>query len=302
VVSAEPERRREADVWYTGAALADHRASFLWPERSVHLAPLICRSLVRAQVEEPRNTRVSRFALLTFVSKGIAVAVRTPRSVAEVAEPVTLQPEPLSRRTTRGAGCPRRGTGSRSAERRSVPPYHACHAARTADGALTEPKVETPMTNSTNVLRGVCRAAAVLALAGCGTMSSPPATSPTAARAPTVTTLTARLAGTSEVPPVNTPAVGMLTASYDAGTRTLSWTATYSGLSGPATAAHFHGPAAAGANAGIVLPFPDASSPIQASATLTEAQATDLLAGRWYVNIHTATHPGGEIRGQVAPL
>ena len=158
------------------------------------------------------------------------------------------------------------------------------------------------MINSTNVLRGVCAASAVLALAACGTMSKPSTSSATAARAPTVTTLTARLAGTSEVPPVTTPAVGMLTASFDAGTRTLTWTATYTGLSGPATAAHFHGPAAPGTNAGIVLPFPDAASPIQATATLTDAQAADLLAGRWYVNIHTAAHPGGEIRGQVAPL
>ena len=158
------------------------------------------------------------------------------------------------------------------------------------------------MISSTNVLRSVCGAAAVLALAGCGTMSKPAASSPAAARAPTVTTLTARLAGTSEVPPVTTPAVGMLTASFDAATRTLTWTATYSGLSGPATAAHFHGPATAGANAGVVLPFPSAESPIQGTATLTEAQATDLLAGRWYVNIHSGAHPGGEIRGQVAPL
>jgi hypothetical protein len=80
----------------------------------------------------------------------------------------------------------------------------------------------------------------------------------------------------------------MLTASFDAGSRTLTWTATYTGLSGPATAAHFHGPAAPGANAGVVLPFPSAASPIQGTATLTEAQAIDLLAGRWYVNIHTA--------------
>ncbi len=34
-------------------------------------------------------------------------------------------------------------------------------------------------------------------------------------------------------------------------------------------------------------------------ATLTAAQAADLTAGRWYVNLHTAKHPGGEIRGQV---
>jgi len=158
------------------------------------------------------------------------------------------------------------------------------------------------MINPTNVLRGVCGAAAVLALAGCGSMSNPSASSATAARAPTVTTLTARLAGTSEVPPVTTPGAGMLTASFESGTRTLTWTATYSGLSGPATAAHFHGPAAPSANAGVVLPFPSAASPIQATATLTEAQAIDLLAGRWYVNIHTATNPGGEIRGQLVPL
>ena len=158
------------------------------------------------------------------------------------------------------------------------------------------------MINSTNVLRGVCGVAAALALAACGNLPTPSASSPSAARASTVTTLTARLAGTSEVPPVTTPATGMVTASFESGTRTLTWTATYSGLSGPATAAHFHGPAGPGANAGVVLPFPSAASPIQGTATLTEAQAADLLAGRWYVNIHTAAHPGGEIRGQVAPL
>jgi hypothetical protein len=41
------------------------------------------------------------------------------------------------------------------------------------------------------------------------------------------------------------------------------------------------------------------ASPIKGSATLTEAQAADLLAGKYYINIHTAAHKGGEIRGQV---
>lgn len=73
------------------------------------------------------------------------------------------------------------------------------------------------------------------------------------------------------------------------------------GLSGPATAAHFHGPASAGANAGVVVPFANAASPIEGQATITAAQAADLMAGRWYANIHTAANPGGEIRGQMLP-
>ena len=75
---------------------------------------------------------------------------------------------------------------------------------------------------------------------------------------------------------------------------------TYSGLSGPVTAGHFHGPAAACANAGVVVPFTGSmASPIQGQAVLTEAQMADLVAGKWYANLHTAANPGGEIRGQV---
>ncbi len=43
-------------------------------------------------------------------------------------------------------------------------------------------------------------------------------------------------------------------------------------------------------------PFP---SPFKGSAKLTDAQAGDLMGGQWYVNIHTAAIPGGEIRGQL---
>lgn len=73
----------------------------------------------------------------------------------------------------------------------------------------------------------------------------------------------------------------------------------HAGLTGPALGAHFHGPGEAGKNAGIALPFKMVHSPIQGTATLTENQATDLRAGMWYANIHTALNPGGELRGQM---
>lgn len=116
----------------------------------------------------------------------------------------------------------------------------------------------------------------------------------------TATTFTARLSGDQEVPAVMGSGTGTLKAQLDPASRKLTYEVTYSGLSGPATAAHFHGPAAAGQNAGVVVPVASAATPIRGEATLTEQQAADLRAGRMYFNVHTAAHPGGEIRGQVA--
>lgn len=111
----------------------------------------------------------------------------------------------------------------------------------------------------------------------------------------------ATLDGKSEVPPNTSAGTGKADLEYDAASKKLSWTVTYSGLSGPATAAHFHGPAEAGKNAGVAIAIPNAtSSPVTGSATLTDAQAADLVAGKYYINIHTAANPGGEIRGQVS--
>ena len=108
------------------------------------------------------------------------------------------------------------------------------------------------------------------------------------------------LTGAQEVPPVTTGGNGTVDSTFDKSTNALTWTVTYSGLSGPVTAGHIHGPAAPGANAGVVIPFTgDLSSPIKGKATLTAAQAADLAAGRYYVNLHTAKNPNGEIRGQL---
>ena len=111
--------------------------------------------------------------------------------------------------------------------------------------------------------------------------------------------LAGSMSGGEEVPAVNTAGRGTLDGSYNKDTHKLVYTVTYEGLSGPATAAHFHGPASLGQNAGVVLPLASTATPIKGEATLSDAQAADLLAGRWYVNVHTRAHPGGEIRGQV---
>jgi hypothetical protein len=110
----------------------------------------------------------------------------------------------------------------------------------------------------------------------------------------------ATLDGKSEVPATTSAGTGTADIDYDAATKKLTWKVTYSGLSGPATAGHFHGPAEAGKNAGVAVAIPNiATSPVEGSATLTDAQAADLMAGKYYVNVHTAANPGGEIRGQV---
>ncbi|MCW0000138.1 CHRD domain-containing protein [Pararhizobium sp. YC-54] len=108
----------------------------------------------------------------------------------------------------------------------------------------------------------------------------------------------ADLKGSEEVPPVQTSATGTADITYDSSSKNLSWTIEHSGLSGDVTAAHFHGPAAVGANAPPVVPI-DVSALAKGSATLDDAQAADLGEGRWYLNLHTAANPDGEIRGQV---
>jgi hypothetical protein len=110
----------------------------------------------------------------------------------------------------------------------------------------------------------------------------------------------ATLNATSQVPTNDSKGTGTAAITFDTASKKLTWKVTYSGLTGPATAGHFHGPADPGKNAGVAVPFAKVdTSPIEGSATLTDAQAADLMAGKYYVNIHTKEHPGGEIRGQV---
>ena len=139
-------------------------------------------------------------------------------------------------------------------------------------------------------------ASSMAVLAGCS-MNSYPATT-----ASSMATFSGKMSAANEVPVNTSAAGGMAEAKFNKETRVLSYTVSYSGLTGPATAGHIHGPALAGANAGVAVPFSTSLvSPISGQATLTEAQSQDLMAGKYYVNIHTLSNPGGEIRGQLTP-
>ena len=131
--------------------------------------------------------------------------------------------------------------------------------------------------------------AAAAVITGCGTMGTPS----------NMVTFSTALSGANEVPAKITAGKGTVDAVLNKDTNLFKWKVSYSGLSGAATAAHFHGPAAANANAGVALAWPSALSGSEGNATLTAAQAADLMAGRWYANVHTAANPGGEIRGQM---
>jgi hypothetical protein len=88
--------------------------------------------------------------------------------------------------------------------------------------------------------------------------------------------------------------------TYDSATNMLTWNISFSNLSGAPTAAHFHGPAMPGVDAGIQVTITDLTSPSEGSATITDAQEADLLAGLYYINYHTTACSGGEVRGQVS--
>jgi hypothetical protein len=117
-------------------------------------------------------------------------------------------------------------------------------------------------------------------------------------------TISASASGANEIPAVATAGTGTATGTYNKTTNLLNYTVTWSNLSGNATLMHFHGPADATTNAGVSLGitgFTSApSGTYTGSATLTDDQETQLLGGKWYYNVHTPAHGGGEIRGQVS--
>jgi len=108
----------------------------------------------------------------------------------------------------------------------------------------------------------------------------------------------ASLKGSEEVPAVTTNATGTFDATYNKDTKILSYTINYNGIT--PTAWHIH-KGAVGSTGSVIFDFGRTfTSPFMASTVaLTTDQETDLMNGMYYVNIHSAKSPSGEIRGQL---
>jgi hypothetical protein len=118
--------------------------------------------------------------------------------------------------------------------------------------------------------------------------------------------MSATLLPGKDVPKAQRTGTGKIAVTFDTETRILAWRVEFSGLTGPLEAAHFHGHPGPGDPTGTIVPIkrigtPPAESLLEGSATLTEKQASELMAGEWHVKLHTAGYPDGEIRGALAP-
>ena len=114
--------------------------------------------------------------------------------------------------------------------------------------------------------------------------------------------LSGTLSGDQENPPTGSPATGNLSGTIDAATGNISITVSYSNLNGTLSAAHIH-LAPEGKNGGVILnlapPTGQTSGTFSHSGTLSADQTIALIAEGCYVNLHSSTNGGGEIRGQV---
>jgi hypothetical protein len=113
----------------------------------------------------------------------------------------------------------------------------------------------------------------------------------------------ATLSGAAEVPANASPGSGTAVVVLNNLQTSMSYTVNYTGLVAGVTASHIH-KAAIGVNGSVIFPFTPplgtTSGSFSGVIAVTPANVADLLAGLYYVNIHTGTYPGGELRGQLA--
>lgn len=110
----------------------------------------------------------------------------------------------------------------------------------------------------------------------------------------------AALTGAQEVPPVKTEAKGTAEIKV-ASDKTVTGSLSTSGMNG--VAAHIH-QGATGRNGPVIIPLTKGANgawSVPAGAKLTDAQYEAYKAGDLYVNVHSPSHKGGEIRAQLKP-
>jgi len=95
------------------------------------------------------------------------------------------------------------------------------------------------------------------------------------------------------------PGTGTANVLYETDSNLLSWEISWSGLLGSPTLMHFHGPASPSENGDVQVSLGVAGLPVTGNTVLSENQEADLLAGLWYVDLHTTEYPDGEIRGNL---
>ncbi len=109
----------------------------------------------------------------------------------------------------------------------------------------------------------------------------------------------AYLDGAQEVPATASAGHGFGIVSLDGATNVVSLFCYHEGLTSPTVGGHLH-LGAAGSNGGVVVGMTNtAPNTWTGSGVLSPAQAALLASSGMYLNIHTTTFPGGEIRGQV---
>ena len=107
------------------------------------------------------------------------------------------------------------------------------------------------------------------------------------------------MSGFSEVPVVNTNALGLASVVVSRSLLKVEYKIVVNGLSGPIIGAHLHYGSATVAGS-IAFPLSFNGSVLTGTIDLPDLKLIDSLdAGRVYVNVHTTANQGGEIRGQL---
>lgn len=110
-------------------------------------------------------------------------------------------------------------------------------------------------------------------------------------------TYKATLSGGNESTPNTSTATGIGTLTFNTTTKIFTISVTHT-VAAP-TNGHIH-KGAIGVSGPAIFPFSSFASPISyTSIALDATQEADLNAGLYYVNIHSAAFPAGEIRGQL---